>query len=233
MATHLKVRLLARFKERLFGVMGRRDAFNPVWIPNCKAVHTFGIRQKLHLLWLNKNHELVRLDKGIGFGRIKFCSAAVGVVELPEGYQLEPWPVGHKFKLRGQALVEAALVMPLLFLLLFGFIELGLILHSQQQLTYVTQYSTQVGSLTNHDLKITGAVEEFYDASEVSVAVQNTQSTTNLPIVAADRRYNDLLQVQLSQPYRLSFLSAKILTLRAEASARVLCQNVNPPYQCD
>lgn len=235
MATPVQVQTLSTFWQRLKGVRGVKNYFVPVWIPGCKAVHTFGTQQPLHLLWLSAAGVITRIDKNVPPQRIKACLAAAGVLELSSHDCVTPYVVGQKLKLKGQALVEAAFVMPVLFLLLFGFVEIGLMLHAQQRLTYVSQYATQVGSLTNQDTKITGAVADFFPGNTVQVAVTNTQANTNQPIPAGSRRYSDFLAVQLQQPYQLNipFLPLNLFDLTAESRARVLCQNDNPPHQCD
>jgi|GEM_PF-2589908 len=235
MVTHIPVVVLTTFWQRLKGIKRFRGSLKNVYLPRCKAVHTFGMRSDLHLLWLSKTGRLVALQKNVKPNCIKQCQAAFGVVEVPATLDIPNYPVGHQFRLKGQALVEAAFVMPILFLLLFGFIELGLVLHTQQQLTYVSQNATQVGSLTNNDLKITGTVESFYDPSEVQVAVTNTSTLNKALITSANRRYNDLLSVQLARPYQLHipFWPVEVFNLTAQSSARVLCQSNNPPYQCD
>ena len=231
----IRVRTLQTFWQRFWGVQGVKNAFKPVFIPACQVVHTFGVRQSLHLLWLSKTRHIIHIDKAVPPCAIKSCRAADSVVEIAASNSVHKYRIGQKLKLKGQALVEAAFVMPLLFLLLFGFIELGLLLHAQQRLTYVAQYATQVGSLTNHDGKITGAVAEFFPVTSPAVSIVSTSAITNQTINPTNRRYSDFLAVQLQQPYQLNipFLPVELFDLTAEARARVLCQNSNPPFQCD
>lgn len=235
MITHLEVLTLRTFHQRWCGVKKFSVLEKPLYIPRCRAIHTFGVSFPLHLLWVSRTGKLLRLDKSVPKNRIKWCPEASGVIEIRTELGIPNYKKGHRFCLKGQALVEAAFVMPVLFLLLFGFIELGLLLHAQQKLTYVAQYATQVGSLTNNDIKITGAVESFYQPTSLSVAMQNTDMATNTSIASSSRRYNDLLAVQLTFPYQLHipFWPVEVFDLNAQGSARVLCQSSTPPYQCD
>lgn len=230
--TTLAVKTLQTFAERFWGV--KHHEGKKLYFPHCRSVHTFGLKAPLQLLWLGQNGELIRQEE-VPPNRVRSCGKAEGVVEIPLEQKLPDYPTGHQFKLQGQALVETAFVIPVLFLLLFGFIQLGLMLHAQQQLTYVTQNATQVGSLTNNDLKITGAIETYYEPTEVNIAVVSTDTVTNSEITNASRRYNDLVEVQLTQPYTLNvpFWDVPVFDLTAQASARVLCQSSTTPYQCD
>ena len=104
---------------------------------------------------------------------------------------------------KGQALTEVALIFPLLFLILFGFLQLGLAIAEKQKLLYVTNYATQVGSLTNNDLKISGAIEEFYTGNEILFDIESRDGETGNIISNINRRYKDILIVQLQKPFFL------------------------------
>ncbi len=136
---------------------------------------------------------------------------------------------------KGQALVEMALLLPVFFLMVFGFLQLGIAIGEKQKLLYVTNYATQIGSLTNNDLKIGGAIEEFYDVSDLSFFIENRSAQTNDSISSLDRRYNDILTIKTEIPFSLSipFIEINIIELTALASARVLCSNRTSPHTCE
>ena len=136
---------------------------------------------------------------------------------------------------QGQALTETALLFPLLFLVLFGFLQLGLSIAEKQKLLYVTYYATQVGSLTNNDLKISGAVEEFYDNDEILLDIESRDNTTGNIIPNINRKYKDILTVRLQKPFFLSipFFEVRVFEGETSASAKVLCTNIDPPYTCE
>jgi Flp pilus assembly pilin Flp len=134
----------------------------------------------------------------------------------------------------GQALVETALILPLLLLLVFGFLELGLAIADKQKLLYVTNYAAQVGSLTNNDLKVSGAIEEFYDGSEITFDIQNIAAATSNSINSTNRRYNDIITVSLQKPFSLMipFFDVSVTDLHTVASAKVLCTADTAPFTC-
>jgi uncharacterized protein len=56
-----------------------------LWIPRCRAIHTFGMRFSLDLVWLDGSGHVVRFDHNVKPGRICRCSEAQSVVERAAG----------------------------------------------------------------------------------------------------------------------------------------------------
>ena len=76
-----------RRKERMAGLAGL-DAIAPseaLHIPRCRSVHTFGMRFALDLIWLDRQGEVVRVDRDIPPRRLRTCLRARSVVETPAG----------------------------------------------------------------------------------------------------------------------------------------------------
>ena len=67
------------------GLALRRESAEPLLIPRCRSVHTFGMRFALDLLWLDEWGQVLRVDRGVGPGRIRSCQAAAAVLEVPHG----------------------------------------------------------------------------------------------------------------------------------------------------
>lgn len=234
MIRHLKVKTLRTFWERLSGIKtASSQAY--IYFPSCQSLHTFGVKAPLDLIWLDRNLKVVRVDTSVPANRIRFCRHAWGVLERYSASKIARLQAGDCVRLKGQALVETAIVLPMLFLLLFGFIEISLLMQAQQKLTHAVHWSTQVGALTNNDDKLNGALLDYYEAGSVAVAIENINHKTNTSVLSAERRYNDFLTVQLTEPYALKipFLKVEAFDLTATASARVRCQNNVTPYQCD
>lgn len=53
----------------------------PLFLPRCRSVHTYGMRFPLDLLWLGREGEVVRVDRGVPPGTVRRCRAARSVVE--------------------------------------------------------------------------------------------------------------------------------------------------------
>jgi uncharacterized protein len=54
-------------------------------IPRCPAIHTFGMRFALDLIWLGKGGRMVRVDRSVARGRMRICLRARSVVETTAG----------------------------------------------------------------------------------------------------------------------------------------------------
>jgi uncharacterized protein len=49
------------------------------------SIHTFGMRFALDLVWLARDGRVLRVDQGVGPGRLKLCLRAGAVVETAAG----------------------------------------------------------------------------------------------------------------------------------------------------
>lgn len=68
--------------------LSRLDALpsdHALHIPNCPAVHTFGMRFALDLIWLRKDGTVARVDHGVQPRRMRACLRARSVVETVAG----------------------------------------------------------------------------------------------------------------------------------------------------
>lgn len=57
----------------------------PLLIPSCRSVHTFGMRFALDLVWLDAGGRVLRVDVAVAPGRVRACRAAAAVLEVPHG----------------------------------------------------------------------------------------------------------------------------------------------------
>jgi uncharacterized membrane protein (UPF0127 family) len=68
--------------------LARLDALpagHALHLERCRSVHTLGMRFALDLLWLDADGGLVRLDRGVGPGRLRTCLRARSVIEATAG----------------------------------------------------------------------------------------------------------------------------------------------------
>jgi uncharacterized membrane protein (UPF0127 family) len=68
--------------------LARLDSLAPeqaLHIPQCPAVHTFGMRFALDLIWLARDGTVVRVDHDVPRGRMRICVKARSVVETRAG----------------------------------------------------------------------------------------------------------------------------------------------------
>ena len=96
---------------------------------------------------------------------------------------------------RGQALVEMALVMPILLLLLAGIADIGRLIFSYEQMQMAAQESVRLGGLHKNDTTITNFAVNYVtmgDPSKMKVVI--TPPDTN-------RKSGDYVTVKLSYPF--------------------------------
>lgn len=69
--------------------LARLDALpadHALHIPQCPAVHTFGMRFALDLIWLRKDGAIARIDRDVAPARMRICVRARSVVETVAGH---------------------------------------------------------------------------------------------------------------------------------------------------
>lgn len=56
-----------------------------LWISRCEAVHTFGMKFPIDVLFLNKKKKVLKIRRNMPRRRITVCLLARSVLELPAG----------------------------------------------------------------------------------------------------------------------------------------------------
>lgn len=72
-------------RSRLLGLafLNREDAGPGLLIPDCRSVHTFGLRFPLDVVFLDGEGKVVDLRRAVPPRRIARCRVAAEVLELP------------------------------------------------------------------------------------------------------------------------------------------------------
>lgn len=75
------------FAERLLGLIPCDEVAQDsgLIIERCRAVHTMGMRIPLDLVFVDHQRNVVKVFAAVGPGRVIFCRAAYGVIELASG----------------------------------------------------------------------------------------------------------------------------------------------------
>jgi uncharacterized protein len=73
--------------DRRRGLLGRNglSAGEGLWIIPCEAVHTFGMRFPIDLVYLDRRHRVLKTRSNVGPWRLSGCLRAHSVIELPAG----------------------------------------------------------------------------------------------------------------------------------------------------
>lgn len=117
-------------------------------------------------------------------------------------------------KENGQAIVETALLIPILLLLLVGIFDFGRVLYTQVHLQMATQETVRLGGLGKEDTEIIKFAKDYVnvqDPSQLVVSVSPLQSA---------RSSGDYVSVKLTYPmtFITPFLDS-VLTSPFEISA--------------
>ena len=121
---------------------------------------------------------------------------------------------------KAQALVEFAIIFPILILILFGVYEIGSALSVQQTITYAAREGARAGALTNENDQIESAIDvatEFINESDDRLIVEIT------PTNEFTRQRGDELTVKIEYTLPLSILSfiTEDIILTSQAVARI------------
>jgi uncharacterized protein len=83
----LDVRRADSFVARLLGLALLREIPPDagLLLPRTRAAHTFGMRFRLELRWLDARGEVIRVDRLVRPWRLAWCRGAAGVLELSSG----------------------------------------------------------------------------------------------------------------------------------------------------
>ncbi|MGF7185899.1 Flp pilus assembly protein TadG [Desulfitispora alkaliphila] len=103
---------------------------------------------------------------------------------------------------RGQALVELALVLPILLMILFGIIEFGRIFNAQLTVTHASREGARYGALGTSDMEIIEQVK-----GSVASLNQEEVEVTIAPITAWRTRGEEIsVQVDYQVPLYTPFV---------------------------
>jgi uncharacterized protein len=87
MPPELEIRSADGFRARLRGLIGVRvlPPGTGLLLPRTRSIHTFGMRFRLDLVWLDARGAVVRVDTDVPPRRLRSCAAAAAVIELAAG----------------------------------------------------------------------------------------------------------------------------------------------------
>ena len=83
----LRLRPCRGFWQRLVGLLGRSsiDADEALWIDPCRAIHTFGMRFAIDVVFLDRRGVVLRVVPALLSWRLAACSRASSVIEMSAG----------------------------------------------------------------------------------------------------------------------------------------------------
>lgn len=112
---------------------------------------------------------------------------------------------------KGASLVEFTIIAPLLFVIIFGIIEFGILIYDQAMLTNASREGTRAGILFNHpnrinDSEITAVVTNYCQNHLISFDSASTLSV-DISRTGTGIEAGDSLTVTLNYPFRFLVFS--------------------------
>ncbi len=98
-----RVRIAGDSAARRRGLLGTHDLNREsgLWIVPCEAIHTFGLKMPIDVLFLDRDFKVKKLLTAMPPSRISICFAASSVVEVkPGAIARSNTKVGHRLSLR-------------------------------------------------------------------------------------------------------------------------------------
>jgi len=92
MCEPLAIRRADTFRARAKGLLGVRhlDEGDALWLAPCRAVHTFGMRFAIDVVFLDARGKVLRIVPNLPPYRLAVCLRAASVLELAAGTMRRP-----------------------------------------------------------------------------------------------------------------------------------------------
>lgn len=80
----IAVEVADRAVERMRGLLGRvaLDADRALWLEPCNAVHTFGMRFPIDVVFIDRRGCVLSIHRNVGSARVLFCWRARAALEM-------------------------------------------------------------------------------------------------------------------------------------------------------
>jgi len=123
-------------------------------------------------------------------------------------------------KKNAQALLEFAIIFPLLIIILFGLYEIGIALSAQQTITYAAREGARIGALTNQNNQIEAAIRtalEFMDTNSTRTTIEI------IPEIESTRSRGDTLTIKIEYtlPLAILYFLTEDIVLTSQAVSRI------------
>ncbi|MEG2621220.1 MAG: DUF192 domain-containing protein [Bacilli bacterium] len=82
---NVKIKTATKFKERLFGLMFKKNISYGIFFKNCRSIHTFFMLESIDIVATNKNDDIIKTYKEVKPWRIIIApKEAKNIYELPK-----------------------------------------------------------------------------------------------------------------------------------------------------
>ena len=137
----------------------------------------------------------------------------------------------------GQAVLEFALILPILLFLLFAIFTVGYWMNVQQIVTQAAAQGARQGALTNDNDQINGAIAANMKALDPDLEKNPAQARTSITITPPDpglrKRGSSLtVFVKYEMPFFFESLPEKFKTANATIVSQMQCDPTPPEVIC-
>ena len=81
----MKVKIANKFIDKLIGLMFKKNINYGLLIENCKSIHTFFMLENIDVILLDKNYEILKIDKNVKPNKVIIYKTKkrTNILELP------------------------------------------------------------------------------------------------------------------------------------------------------
>ena len=81
----MEVKIAESFKDKLLGLMNKKNINYGLLILDCKSIHTFFMKENIDVLLLDKNNRILKISRNIKPGKILIFKnkKRTNILELP------------------------------------------------------------------------------------------------------------------------------------------------------
>ncbi|MDV6315436.1 DUF192 domain-containing protein [Idiomarina sp. HP20-50] len=96
-----KVKSMKKFHQRLIGMLKEKQPTTEMafWFPFCKSIHTWGMKEPIDVVALDKEHRIIGIRRFVCPNEIVRFKGAYGLIEMAAGnfWPIEKW-IGKELK---------------------------------------------------------------------------------------------------------------------------------------
>ena len=87
----MNVVVAKKFKDKLIGLMGKKNINYGLLIENCKSIHTFFMKENIDVLLLDKNKRIIKIVRNVCPNKILIFKnkKRTNILELPSNSSLK------------------------------------------------------------------------------------------------------------------------------------------------
>ena len=80
----INVKQASSFKDRLIGLMGKKNITEGLFLPHTRSIHTFFMKDNIDIIMINKDNKIIYYQKNIKKNKIIIKLKAYSTIELPK-----------------------------------------------------------------------------------------------------------------------------------------------------